>query len=776
MKFSFFAHARDNLPTIIELDWAQLCERFSVHDFSHTEKLSVPMFSPCEFTGTRSVEHAKGAGAAVVDLDHLTEGALQIVFDRIQKRGWKWHFYTTWSHPECYRRFEPLWCARIVFELSRPVTAAEWRLFWLKLNAALANLCDPKCKDISRCYFLPSGPPGTEESMITSGADGAVIDVDALLSEPLEVASVILEKRKISIEDLQVFASTFRKAKGEHTVWLKKKIDSMLSGESLAEPGDRDETFFRMCASFAEKWPDLDPGHFAGHFGPSIQAMGLDLDRELAKIEEKLRRKQRDVIEQNVEIENKALHEAKGRVTRALGRDTPYTKEELESFGDMRWRWLIQKGDSVWIFVKGTYQGPFQYRHEFRTAARTLLSPATTAEVSLDKLTKQGDTVPKTADELMVEYGQVAKEIRVSLTAQKTRFEDGILTEALCPIRNLEATYIPEVDTWFRLLAGDKYEKFELWCSGITRLDRPAAALYMEGVKGAGKGLFAESAARIFTDQGPTAIANAFGNFNDAIMRSPVVFADETLPKDFRGHIKTSELREFVQARTRPLNRRYMSTSTITGCARVIIAANNMNLFNTGEILTENDIEAIVERIFHVRVTKPAADFLLKADVTRWIEGDLIARHILWIVKQYEGKENRNRFWVPAERDDMHYTMLSSGDRGVLLHYFISYLVNPSKVDVLPEKAIRRHEGELFVNAAGLINIWKIYEVSQNPPTLSRLMTALQGLTVGERIQLRAKSKPVWYRRINKELLTSWADMTGQADKVAVENLLQTNN
>src|SRR5690606_19425682 len=106
-----------------------------------------------------------------------------------------------------------------------------------------------------------------------------------------------------------------------------------------------------------------------------------------------------------------------------------------------------------------------------------------------------------------------------------------------------------------RLFAGAKYGLLEQGISWVTDLDQACMALYLDGVAGTGKSLLAKGLAQLWSDA-PTTLDQAMGGFNDGLVSCPLVFADETLPKDSRGNTRTEDLREFVQADRRPLRRK----------------------------------------------------------------------------------------------------------------------------------------------------------------------------------------------------------------------------
>jgi len=91
--------------------------------------------------------------------------------------------YTTHSHNE---QGEQDYRFRLIFPVSRPMTAEEHGRIWVLVNGKLGGLADGSAKDPSRLYYLPSCPPEREELATMEEWEGPLLDVDALLAEAPE--------------------------------------------------------------------------------------------------------------------------------------------------------------------------------------------------------------------------------------------------------------------------------------------------------------------------------------------------------------------------------------------------------------------------------------------------------------------------------------------------------------------------------------------------------------------------------------------------------------
>ena len=125
-------------------------------------------------------------------------------------------------------------------------------------------------------------------------------------------------------------------------------------------------------------------------------------------------------------------------------------------------------------------------------------------------------------------------------------------------------------------------------------------------------------------------LERALAPFNSSILRCPLIFADEHLPKDARGNVPTEQLREFIQARNRPLKRKHLPDSKCLGVTPLIIAAHDLEVLRPSENISNNEVEGSVERFLIVPARIEGAQFLANLRPTTyergWVDGDVIAR------------------------------------------------------------------------------------------------------------------------------------------------------
>lgn len=780
-------------------DWAEFVKMLSPHEFNHPAKLACPALSPAMLKPhtTRSKHNVDNVQFGVIDLDGKTWDELNAIHEDLQGSGLKYILYSTWSHLSPEKN--GLCAARLCVPFSRPVTGVEWPRFWGVFNEMFGAAADEQCKDSSRLYFIPAAPASTKDDVIFEFSnEGDALDVDLLLGVPISAANrpAPAKNRVVTNQDLIDELASLRKSRTERWTFLKEKLALGLAQDKLAKEGEQDSTLWRMAKDLVARIPNADPASLAKHFEPSIKAMATS-DYDDDWFEAKIIRAQEEAHEQVVAKEVAAEVAVKSSIVEAFGdgRDVPYTTAELESFATMlcidktrlRNFWIVQKDISYYLLFNGHFEGPHT-QAEIEKAAQTFLAPASSAGVELSYPTKNGDLIIKDSKKLMRDYGTLVKEVRVDLVAQKSRYEVATRTliEAPCPLRPLKPEYSQYIDKWLSFLGGNAISHLLDWLASATRLDSPCAAIYFDGVKGAGKSLFAEGIARLWTTAGSTSLDDALGSWNTTVMKCPLIFGDEVVPKDWRGNAKTGEIRAFIQARTRSLKRKYISDASFNGSIRLILAANNKDLLASTEPLTANDIEAIVDRVLYLKVEQEAADYLRgfsKEFRNTFVEGDGLAKHALWL------RDNRivtgdHRFIVEGDKGALHRGLtVNSGLRSAVCNVCIAYLLEPRKIEPHCGLLVRKYGkivvgadgkktlvgGKLLVTARGLMTHWSSYTTNVFAPAAGPLEKAISGLSEVGRKRLKTRDgKWANYRVIDTENLIAWADDHGFADRETI--------
>ena len=778
-------------PPATALEWGQLVQGLTEPQEGPTpNKEDCPAWTPAEFrpnSPNRRDQNVIQVHAAVVDLDDLPPEQTAAVLAALDHYD---HIvYSTWSHAlNQTNGNQHLARLRAVIRLTRPVTREEWPPFWRGYTTLLGVPVDDKCKNPGRIYFGPYLPPGIPRRapyFVSWHSPGPPLDVDRLLgimqTAPVPVRPTT--KTHVTREALERLAKTWRRASNPPArQLLGDALLSVTKGEPFAPAGARDDTLFKLCRDLARDIPTLDPNQVAQLFTTSLSSMGSDAP-DVSTVADKLERALDNVAAEEQEEANAVLTDRKLRIREAFAhldqsRETPYSADEIHAYAQQqqttqlafRKRWIVQCGPSFYTYVAGNYRGP-KTPIDIRASLVRDLAPASTAGV---EITAEG--APKGLERLLGDYGSVAESVILDMRAQFARYDPVNRTfyEAPCPLRPLVPNYDPEVAKWLELLVPPQHLRTLLsWLAQVPDVSQPLAALMLVGYPGSGKTLLANGLARLWPSGEPTSAQQAMGAFNEALARSPLVFADERIPTDEKGRGRTAELREMIATRSRPYRKKFHSDSTILGCIRLLIAANNDEVLQFQENLSTNDISAIAERFVYIPAGPQATEYLKQVDTTRFVLGDAIAQHVLWL--QANGYAQREgRFGVRAV-DQSFYRLLSTrtGIRSAVCQWLVSYLRNPRPYDARRDLLVRVYQGRLLVNTEGLANAWGLYIQNETSPRTSLLTSALTTITQSRAQVRHPKRGNVHYRVVDPSYLIQWAQETDFASEEELTRALQ---
>lgn len=423
--------------------------------------------------------------------------------------------------------------------------------------------------------------------------------------------------------------------------------------------------------------------------------------------------------------------------------DGKYTDAEIEAFArsqgctarEFKQRWIIMINGSYFVHGPAGYLSPIRMNDLPVSLPRDLAAVPNSSQspAGIDWDIPWGDsTKPKSMEAILREHATVARKLVASMAITHSYYDVGTQTfyEHVCPLRKLQSEYHADIDHWLRLLGGKDAEIFLDWIASLTDLARVSCAVYLHAGKDFGKTMLAAGLAKLWGHM-PTEFESAVGDFNSALLNSPLVFADEEIPKG----VTSGFIRRFVGSVTRSLRRKGLAEAELLGAIRLIIAANNDNLLEfDDENFSPDDIHAVAARILYIKCDPSAADYLKSLggyEGTRdWVSGDKIAKHALWLKANRQVKPGK-RFLVEGEVDMIHRRLATGGN---IRSRAIEWICRAILIDWLePNPGIRCGGGEVYVNASFVQANWERITGDNRIPTLQKIGRAFKPLAIGEK-------------------------------------------
>lgn len=589
-------------------------------------------------------------------------------------------------------------------------------------------------------------------------------------------------------------------AKAQTTEWIKDALtklvnpeskeimESVLQGKSFAPAGARDQTLQRIASIVAYLSPDRDPSELAREilydslstFEPEDKGKFTQEDR-VDWAAEKIQRAQEDARRDRVlkERHDTALAAVLLKQARSAPRrdqrlgpasQGPYSDHEIAAFAGQQGtnldnfakRWIIQKGQSFYVYINGDYQLPLSQLELDVSLPRDLSPAVANGYVKLDTTTVKGEPRKKTTKEILSDYASVARTVVARLDIGFSYYDEDSQTfyEATCPIRPLVPVYNNDVDIWLNLLGSSKAASLLDWVATVTKLTKQSSALYLQGPPGTGKSLLSQGLARLWHRGGPTELVRVLGEWSGDMARCPLIVADEQIPQSFKGQRTSAELRSLIGNSARTLTRKYRDNSDLVGAVRLILSANNADMLVFEETLSQADLEAVAGRFLHIAGDKNAASFLNSIDTSGWVDDDIIAKHALWLRDNRVVTEGR-RFLVEGSARDVSKQLATRGGvAGRVAEWLVRYLCETATSALAlkqssPQQSdmVRVGNGRYLVNTNAIVTFWEQFAKSKQVPSTPQVGSALRNLSTR---QVKAGTKR--YFDIDIEAISSWSE------------------
>jgi hypothetical protein len=686
ISFSLFPHAEATFSRrqSATLEWSAFVKGLSEWEFVE-KKTDIQLLLPVSFKSeatSRKKSEVDEIFLATLDVDGASFEEAEALEEFLRENDYKAFIYTTWRNLDSAQGLDkkgnevpPSLRFRVLLPLSRPVKAHEWEYFWDAYNNHFHGLADAACKDPSRGYFVPALPVELCQKPLESLAENKQayfreipgkneIDVDWLLAGYVSSGQIASSRNaptpkgvRVDREQLEQFARTLRRRKREDLQELGHKMLKGLRGEVFESPGSRDTTVFKMAKEIAIRFPDGDAGRIADLFEAALLAMEEEepgsptaenfkekLERaqaeELAAREASKREKAKKAQQEESKVSR--LEESNELVTEDVLRE--HLRETGQTIDHDEFKLILSFQGSYYFFTTSGYVGPFKMVDFMPACRRYLEEKARPVGFRMEYVTQTDEGLPrvrpKTREDLMKDYGTVVKEIRYNYGGKSyLDYAEDVLHVSYISESPIKATFVLEVDAWIEKAFGEDADVIRDWLSQVPNLNRSLAALCMVGPPDVGKSAFATGVARIWKTT-PVPMSVAMGDFNADLLRTPVVLADEDLPRDFKGRVRTEALRSIISSGTHSVNRKGLPRVDLDGHLRCMVAINNIEKFSFGNAKhSDNDVEAIQKRFVIADMRDRSASELF--NYKRFVEENGIAKHTLWLSENRQRKDDR---------------------------------------------------------------------------------------------------------------------------------------
>lgn len=538
--------------------------------------------------------------------------------------------------------------------------------------------------------------------------------------------------------DLRAFGERLNSKSGKQSI--SKAIRLVADGRPYSDPGERDIVLYRVLCELATEWPHADAAAIADLFESSAEAMESIHPCEIPIVEAVLQKWARIASDR----EHRA--EAADEITAARRRTA--------------WSWVGVESDATALVDDGplvVHRGKTYYLRVGESWAGPFLRDGLTVDVLGALASVYGLDPFEDVGALLGGWGRALADLRHSLAARVTTYDPtpNTLTVAAAPTRTeLMPERSLEVERLVAELAGPYAPQLTLWLAGLLRTDLPCRALILSGKPGTGKSMILAGIGRLWP-QGASKMRDVLGRrFNSEVTSSGLAVADDDTSSTETGTALAAYLREGVNDRTQRLERKGHDVQRVDGCMRYAVATNDAVALIRGAVsweLNDESLHAFGDRVLHI----PVVGHWTRAGVDpgALVEGDAIARHVLWLATLAQDHVPTDRFWVgPGDLGLARLACVSSGLRGDLLVRIANEIDGGgSSWCVLGDPTC---PGHALIDPAGLLG-------AMYPPprgaTLRSIAQALGGVSDG----IERRRGAVRYHAVALDLVRGYAQHAG---------------
>ncbi len=557
-------------------------------------------------------------------------------------------------------------------------------------------------------------------------------------------------------KDLTRSANNWSRSKDHLVKMAGLALRRVLKGETESDEGSGFTVLNTLCCQLVKDHKPFDPAVvsreiFTGSCQIWAQRSGKSLESELAYVEKHLRHWfEKDELYTVKRIEEKIAKKVDDLAS--SGRETDYTPEEivkLKAFGP----WLLEKEGETWVLVmqddgEPRYLGP---RSNERSAALFAAQKLIPSKVRCKETTKEGGAKIRSVKDMIADFGRSLDEVRGSMVAETTIYDKrtNTLTVAPTPLCRREPVFHEDIDQYLKIIGGTEYERLCDYIAVYPDLNSLLPALVLHGRKSGGKTFLAKCLASPWSKDGepaPATLKNMLSDHPDGILRSPVVLADEHIPKDRQNKPRMEDLRELITKKEHEVNPKYGRKYSISGYVRVVCTVNDLKLLAGEDAESKHAQEASIDRFFLLSFPDTAREFLERLPYgrkTEWLTGSF-SEHMFYLQQQRFVAQPAGRWRVqPTGGEQVAETLAISTYRADnICSWLLNFLENPGSLYAysqtndksLPafktnfiEFGIRATVNSLRVRPKTIDECWSIYGRG-NKPTYSSLMATIRNL------------------------------------------------
>ena len=674
----------------------------------------------------------------VADIDKISDEKFNGVLGLLE--GLSYGVCTTHSHKS--ERSKGLGCYRVFLELDREYLPEDHPGVWGAINAGLGGVLDPETDKISNGYFYPRWDAARANDFLCEYEPGAPLSVDELLKDappastkanaPAIATPTKTVTRSQVLNEVSAWA---RGAKDAERQEIAKHAKALLQGKNTVPigSGQRNGFLISLAGYLALRYPDVIPESLADAFA----TVGWDLLNPDGKYPIEtfagMISRMQDA-EATKRAERKAVADEERRAHIRLvtkgERDNTITDEEVENlkriFGPQWTQHIFAcwKLDLFCLRPDGTYDpGPIM---ECRVpqALRDRLA-VFGDHIETTYMNDEGQERQKTNAQIVAEYGSITRKVIADMTLPRGRWDPDkeiVYLPAATPI--VDPVYHESVAGWLSTLDSHLTDALSV----MPKHGELLQALILTGEASTGKTVLASAVGQIYGSaclQGDVAL----GKFNEKLAEQPIVFMDEKASASYKQE-GTSLIRRFLTERTRWLDEKYQAKIQLEGFARLIIAANNLEILNTNEPMGPNDRDAFAERLLHICMDpgKAYLDTMRDRIQSEWIDQRHLAEHILWLSKNHVIKVRGARFAVEHVPTDLQAGLATqAGAAADVSSWVLHFIANPILATKMGLPAVYDAEKHTVrINPGAVVRGWPVYMKEQLAPKQSELTRAIQ--------------------------------------------------